>query len=209
MIWDNRFQQEAFLGHYQITRVGDTGTVPLVTERGNMIGQSVPSTSAFTWHFQREYNLELFLNKSDKNAAFVTAITNCNADLAPGAVPNRYIDTTNVDTYVRIAYGIATGDLPNAATLIDNLTKPTTAGYRFPDEVLFRGINNIPSVNLDGYEIITRLGDVDLWVHPDWTIDTNFYYTFEVINYKVLAQTFDQFPDNTTCAYPGGVGFPQ
>jgi hypothetical protein len=208
MIWNNRFQREAFLGHYQVTRVSNTGSIPVITERGNMIGQEVPNTQAFTWHFQREYDLDLFLKKSDKNAAYLSAITNCNGFLAPGPVPNLNINDTNVDKYVRIAYALSTGDLANASNLIESLTLPTIAGYTFPEEVLFRAVNNIPSVNLDGYEIATRLGDVELWVHPDWVIDSDFYFTFEVIHYNLLDDTIEQFPDGTVCNSNGGLDFP-
>jgi hypothetical protein len=207
-IWNNRFQREAFLGHFQVTRISGTGFARLVTERGNMIGQELENSFGCLWHFQREYDLDLFLNKSDKNAAYLSAITNCNAYLAPAPVPNLNINYANFDKYVRIAYGIGTGDLGTAGTLLDTLTASTIAGYTFPDSVLFRGINNVPSVNLDGYEISTRLGDIELWVHPDWLIDTFFQYTYEVIHYNLLDQTLDQFPDGTECNFNGGLDFP-
>ena len=140
-----------------------------------MIGKKYTTTEAFGWHFQREYDLSLFLNKTDVNAAYLSAISNCNAYLAPAPVPNLEIDTGNVDAYVRIVYALATADLANAATLIDSLTQPTIAGYTFPQEVLFKAVNNIPGIDLDGLEIATRLGDVELWVHPDWTIDSSFF----------------------------------
>jgi len=208
MIWDNRFSQEAFIGHYQVTRLGTYDGTTIVTERGQVIGTTLQNSNSFTWHFQREYDLNLFLNKTDINAGYLSAITNCNAYLAPSPVPNLKINLANFDKYVRIAYGIGTGDLGTAATLIDSLTQPTIAGYTFPDEVLFRAVNNIPGINLDDLEISTRLGDVELWVHPDWDIDPFFYHTFEVINYKVLAQTLDQFPDGTVCNFNGGLDFP-
>jgi hypothetical protein len=206
--WNNRFQEEAFLGHFQVTRESGSGFSRLITERGNMIGQAITVGDSYLWHFQREYDLDLFLQKTDKNAAFLSAITNCNAYLAPSPVPNLKINYANVDKYVRIAYGISTGDLPNAATLIDSLTASTIAGYTFPEEVLFRGINNIPTINLDGYEISTRLGDIELWIHPDWVINPNFEYTYEVIHYNRLSLTLDQFPDQTQCNFNGGVDFP-
>ena len=207
-IWNNRFQQEAFLGHFQVTRIAAFNIPNLVTERGNMIGVGIPDTQSFVWHFQREYDLDLFLLKSDKNAAYLSAISNCNAYLAPAPVPNLKINFANVDKYVRIAYALGTADLANAATLIDSLTLPTIAGYTFPEEVLFRAVNNIPSVNLDGYEISTRLGDVELWLHPDWVINSTFAYTFEVINYNLLATSENQFPDGTVCNFSGSNDFP-
>jgi hypothetical protein len=207
-IWNNRFTQEVFIGHYQITRNGSYEGTTIVTERGNIIGTKLQNTNSYSWHFQREYDLNLHLNKTDKNAAYLSAITNCNAYLAPAPVPNLNINYANFDKYVRIAYGIGTGDLGTAGTLIDTLTAPTIAGYTFPDSVLFRGVNNIPTINLEGFEISTRLGDIELWVHPDWMIDPAFVYTFEVINYKVLAQTLDQFPDGTECNFNGGLDFP-
>lgn len=208
MHWYNRFTTEVFIGHYQITRLGTFQDTTIVTERGQIIGSKLQNTDSYSWHFQREYDLNLHLLKSDKNAAYLSAITNCNAYLAPAPVPNLNINFGNFDRYVRIAYGIGTGDLGTAGTLIDALTSPTIAGYTFPDQVLFRGVNNIPSVDLDDYEISTRLGDVELWVHPDWQIDPGFYYTFEVINYKALAQTLEQFPDGTVCNFNGGLDFP-
>jgi hypothetical protein len=208
MIWNNRFQQEAFLGHFQITRLSPFNIPNLVTERGNMIGVSIPNTESFVWHFQREYDLDLFLQKTDKNAAYLSAISNCNAYLAPAPVPNLKINFANVDKYVRIAYALGTADLANAATLIDSLTLPTIAGYTFPEEVLFKAVNNIPSINLDGYEISTRLGDVELWINPDWTIDNFFAYTYEVIHYNRLEPTADQFPDGTVCNFSGSNDFP-
>jgi hypothetical protein len=207
-IWDNRFTREVFIGHYQITRLGSYSDTTIVTERGQIIGTKLQNTFSYSWHFQREYDLNLHLNKTDKNAAFLTAITNCNADLAPGPVPNNFINSDNVIAYVRAAFGYTIEDFPNIQDFLNAIALPVTSGYRFPNSVLFRGINNIPSVNLDGYEISTRLGDVELWVHPDWTIDPAFTYTFEVINYKVLDQTLDQFPDDTTCTYPSTVNFP-
>jgi hypothetical protein len=206
--WENRFQGEAFLGHFQITRLNPFETPNLVTERGNMIGVRIEDFQDYNWHFQREYDLDLFLQKSDKNAAYLSAISNCNAYLAPAPVPNLKINFANVDKYVRIAYALGTADLANAATLIDSLTLPTIAGYTFPEEVLFRAVNNIPSVNLDGFGITTRLGDVELWLHPDWEIRDFFTYTFEVINYETLAPTLDQFPDGTVCNFSGANDFP-
>lgn len=208
MIWDNRFSREGFIGHFQITRLGTFENTTIVTERGQIIGTYLQNSDAFTWHFQREYDLTLFLNKTDVNAAYLSAISNCNAYLAPAPVPNLEIDTGNVDAYVRIVYALATADLANAATLIDSLTQPTIAGYTFPQEVLFKAVNNIPGIDLDGLEIATRLGDVELWVHPDWTIDPAFFHTFEVINYSVLEQTLDQFPDGTVCSFNGTNDFP-
>jgi hypothetical protein len=209
MFWSNRFQEEAFLGHFQVTRQSGSGFSRLITERGNMIGQAITVGEQYLWHFQREYDLDLFLQKTDKNASYLSAISNCNAYLAPAPVPNLDINFGNVDTYIRIAYGIGTGDLGTASTLIDTLTQPTIAGYTFPEEVLFRAINNIPSINLDGYEISTRLGDIELWIHPDWIINSFFEYTFEVINYNRLDPTADQFPDGTECNFNGGLDFPQ
>jgi hypothetical protein len=206
--WNNRFQEEAFLGHFQVTRQSGSGFSRLITERGNMIGQAINVGESYLWHFQREYDMDLFLQKSDKNAAYLSAITNCNAYLAPSPVPNLKINLANVDKYVRIAYALSTSDLANAATLIDSLTQPTIAGYTFPDEVLFRAVNNIPSINLDGYEISTRLGDIELWIHPDWIIDQIFEYTYEVIHYNRLEPTLDQFPDGTVCNFNGGLDFP-
>jgi hypothetical protein len=208
MIWNNRFVREAFLGHFQVTRLSPFNIPNIVTERGNMIGVGIEGTESFVWTFQREYDLDLFLQKSDKNAAYLSAITNCNAYLAPSPVPNIKINFGNVDRYVRIIYGIGTGDLGNAATLIDTLTQPTIAGYTFPEEVLFRAVNNIPSINLDGYEISTRLGDIELWVHPDWLIADFFTYSYEVINYNILDPTTEQFPDGTVCNFSGGLDFP-
>ena len=209
MIWENRFLNEAFIGHFQVTRLnasgGDTGTV---TERGQIIGTS-QNTSVFKWVFQREYSLNLFLKLTDKNAASLSAISNCNADLAPGAVANRNIDSSNVDTYVRIVYAIATGDLPNAATLIDSLKQPVIAGYKFPDSVLFRAKNQISSVDLTGYQFSTRLGDIALWVHPDWIVQPDADYGAQVIDFSLLDTTTEQFPDGTVCTYPGpGAVFP-
>jgi hypothetical protein len=208
MLWQNRFQPEAYIGQFQVTRSSGSGFSRLVTERGNMIGQAINVGESYLWHFQREYDLDLFLLKSDKNAAYLSAISNCNAYLAPSPVPNLKINFANVDKYVRIVYALSTADLANAATLIDSLTQPTIAGYTFPEEVLFKSVNNIPSVNLDGYEIATRLGDIELWVHPDWVINDNFEYTFEVIDYSVLATSENQFPDGTVCNFASSNDFP-
>jgi hypothetical protein len=207
-IWLNRYYNEAFIGHFQITRLNsndaDTG---IITERGQIIGNS-NNTTNFKWVFQREYDLNLYIKRNDLNPASLSAIFNCNADLAPGAVENRNINYANVDKYVRIAYALSTGDLANAGTLIDSLTLPAIAGYRFPNTVLFRAVNQIPTVDLEGYDFSSRLGDIGLWVHPDWTIEPEAIYSAQVINFNTLADTQDQFPDGTTCVYPGGLDFP-
>lgn len=208
MLWNNRFQDEAFLGHFQVTRVNGSGFVKLITERGNMIGQALTVGESYVWHFQREYDLDLFLQSTDKNAAYLSAIVNCNADLAPGFVPNNFINSDNVIAYVRGAFGYSIEDSPNIQNLLNALALPVVSGYRFPETTLFRAINNIPGVNLDGYEIATRLGDVELWIHPDWLINEQFEYTYEVIHYNRLEPTLDQFPVNESCTYPTTIPFP-
>lgn len=209
IVWLDRFQNEAFIGHYQVSRLvgSNSGDATTVYKSGQIIGVS-ENTEFFTWSFSLEYNLNLYLNKTDKNAAYLSAIKNCNADLRPGAVPNTFIDTTNVSTYVEIAYGIATGDLANAASLIDSLTSPTTAGYRFGDEILFQGINNIPGISLEDAIFTPRIGTIGVWLHPDYSPYGTAIFAMQVANYSILARTIDQFPDGTTCAYPGSVPFP-
>lgn len=207
-LWFNRYANEAFIGHFQVSRTNaNDADTNVITERGQIIGNSFNTTS-FSWMFQREYDLNFHLARTDINPASLSAIYNCNADLAPGAVPNRNLDTTNVDAYVRIAYALATADLANAATLIDSLLLPTIAGYTYPEDVLFRAINQIPYVNLDGQIFSTRLGNIGLWVHPDWTVNPDAFYGIQVINWGILDQTQDQFPDGATCAYPAGFDFP-
>lgn len=210
MFWENRYQSEHFIGHYQVTRnAEDSPNSPkVITERGQVIGSS--DNSEFSkWTFQREYNLNIYLNSEDSNAAAITAISNCNADLAPGAVKNRYITPANAAQYAQLAYGLATGNLVNFTSLLTKLASPTIDGYKFPDSVLFKAQTEIPTITLSGKTITTELGDIGLWVHPDWMVRSEANYTFQVINYKVANKLSNQYPFVDTCTYPAAdLSFP-
>lgn len=208
MTWFNRFYTEAFVGHFQVTRVnpGDP-TLVAITEKGQIIGTET-TTLTYNWVFQREYDLNLFLRSDDLRPATIGVVANCNFDLAPGPVENRYIDATNVDRYVRIAYALSTGDFANASTLIDSLTLPVIAGYKVPDETLFSILNQLPGVDLTDFTFTSRLGNIGLWVHPDWEVIPTAVYTAEIINFSPLAMSPNQIPESIACRYPGALGFP-
>lgn len=207
-IWLNRFHNEAFVGHFQVTRENpfDPGGY-ITTEKGQIIGSS-NNTTFFDWVFSREYDLNLYIKTSDLNPASLSAVYNCNADLAPGPVENRYVNPSNAGQYLEIAYFIAQGQLVQAGKMIDNLLLPVTAGYRFPDNELFKVKNQIPTVELGGYELTTRLGDIEIWIHPDWEVQAAAGYGMEIINYSLLDTTTEQFPDGAVCSYPAGINFP-
>lgn len=208
MIWYNRFYTEGFIGHYQVTRnIPEQDNRVLRTEEGQIIGYTRDS-EIFTWNFQREYDLSLMLRKNDLRPAFLGVVYNCNADLAPGAVENRSINQGNVDKYVRLAYALATADLPNAATLLDSLTQPVINGFKFADEALFSTLNQIAAIDLENFIFTSRLGDIGMWVHPDWVIQPEAYYTVQVINFSPLAMSPNQIPESIACRYPGTLDFP-
>jgi hypothetical protein len=147
----------------------------------------------------------------DEAPATVTSVINCNADLRPAAVPNSYINFNNVQQYIAIAYAIYSGDTATLNRLVTQLTKPTIEGYRFADDVLFRAYNLVPKVSLQNQTFGTRLGDIFLWVHPDWQIDTEAVYSVQVINQELLEIFENQYQvGSETCAYPGeGYQFPE
>jgi hypothetical protein len=211
MIWNDRFKSEQFIGHYQIFRnfQESPNAAQVLTERGQIIGNS--ENSEFSgWTFQREYFLNIYLNTEDTNAAAITAIKNCNADLAPGAVENRYITPANAQQYAQLAYGLATGNLVNFTQLLERLNSPTIDGYKFPDSVLFTAQTQIPTITLEGKTITTELGDIGLWVHPDWMVLPEALFSFQVINYEVLTTLDNQYVlAEDACTYPGdSLSFP-
>jgi hypothetical protein len=205
MLWLNRYTAEQFIGHFQVFR--NTQDIPdspkLITEHGQMIGFS--NNDEFSkWQFQREYTLNYHLLRDDASPAVNAAIENCNADLAPGPVENRNIQPATVNNYAQLAYGLATGNLVNFNELLTKLASPVINGFKFPESVLFRSKTEIPTVTLEGLRVGTQLGDVGMWVHPDWMVNPEANYSFQVINYAVLPATQTQYPFVDTCTYPGG-----
>lgn len=208
--WLNRFYNEAFVGHFQIVRldVGGSNT-GLITERGQIIGNS-NNTTTYKWQFQREYDLHLMPMLSDVDAAVISSVVNCNADLRPAAVFNDFINFDNAQKYLNIAYAIYSGDTQTTTRLLREVTSTTIDGYRFADDVLFRTYTKIPTVDLSGFSINTALGDIYLWVHPDWKLDSETFYTVQIINNQTLTQFEQQYQTGSgTCQYPqGGASFP-
>jgi hypothetical protein len=210
MIWDNRFYREAFIGHFQVERLSPAdSTADSITERGQIIGDQQDDETFFNWTFQREYSLNFHLLKSDSSPASLSAVENCNADLAPGAVENRNIQAATANNYAQLAYGLATGNLVNFNELLTKLASPVINGFKFPDKILFKSSNQIPNITLEGLTTATRLGDIKLWVHPDWMLVPNAQYFYQVIDFAVLPNSTDQYPFVDACTYPGGdLSFP-
>jgi hypothetical protein len=207
--WDDRFYQQAFIGHWQATNnEGNTGLGAEVTEFGQIIGNLSP-LGGFVWIYRRRFQLTWTLSLGDVFAASITTIDNCNGDLAPGAVANNFINAGDVNQYVQIAYGIATGDLVNAATLIDKLTQPTTAGYKFGDKNLFTAFTGIDSVDLSDAILYPQIDNLGLWIHPDFQL-TNAAWGCNFQGVDNVEKLSNQFPDMPfDCNYSGGIQFPQ
>lgn len=204
MIWDNRFYKESFIGHFQVKRLSPLDTTQdTITEYGQIIGNQQDQETFWGWTFQREYNLNFHLLRTDASAATLSAVTNCNADLAPGPVDNRYITPANATNYAQLAYGLATGNLINFTELLTKLASPVIGGFKFADKVLFKAANQVPNITLEGLTVASRLGDIKLWVHPDWMVTSTAQYFYQVIDYAVLPNTTEQYPFVDTCTYPG------
>jgi hypothetical protein len=206
--WDDRYYQQAFIGHWQSTNnISNTGLSPEVTESGQIIG-NLNSLGGFTWIYKRRFSINWQLDINDQFAASITTIDNCNGDLAPGAVSNDFINTADVNQYVQIAYGIATGDLVNAATLIDSLTQPTTAGYKFGAKNLFKAFTAIDTIDLSKAILIPQIDDLGLWIHPDFNV-SNVAWGCDFSGIEILDKLPNQFPNTPiACDYNGGLNFP-
>jgi hypothetical protein len=204
--WNERYAQEAFGGHWQlINRNGETQNEAI--ERGQLILTS-GNNGIFSWVTKRLKSITWSPDRADEYAAYLGLIQSCNSDLAPAAVQNKFVDSSNVDSFIQIVYALSTGDFANAAQLYDKLTQPFINGYKFTGDIVFKTLENVPTIDLKDAFLNPQLDNLGIWLHPDfslsaasWGCDFSQNYNLEIFN--------NQFPNDTECTTSDGTNFPQ
>lgn len=202
-VWMARPFDEAFLGQYIITKeLEDNDSWSTISEKA--IGQrNKVDGEVFDFSYNYEWTLNLYASPNE-NRATQSLIKACNAELRPAAVENTEITVDNALAYAKILLLLRGKKLGEAATAIGELSKPVTAGYRFPDGVVFTSTILTPRVKLNTGNFVTRIGDLYIYLEPDWEIIEEAKYDIRTIDIgSILPLPIEfQFPQTVTCQLP-------
>jgi hypothetical protein len=202
-IWNNRPFDEGFMGTYVISKkLENDSEWSTISEK--IIGKREPiSDDVYSFAFSHEWELRLYPLKTDR-PTFGSVIKGCNAELRPAAVSNTEITAQNALEYAKILFLLGKKQLGQAASAISQLSQPVTAGYRFPDEVIFRADNQTQIVGLSQGQIATSIGDLWVYLEPDWAILENVDYDIRAIDFGLMNPTPQafQFPEIIQCLSP-------
>lgn len=164
------------------------------------------ATSGYlTVSYERDYRL--YRTLGDFFGASYGAIDACNADLEPSAVPNGFINSSNVSEYVSILAKAVGGNWLGAAADLVSLTEPTTQGFRFPDKKnLFNVFTQLLAVDLAAYSIATAIGDLGIYLNPGCSV-SSCEYVIEAREFGVILPLVNQI-SAASCTYLPGVVIP-
>lgn len=202
-IWNNRPFDEGFMGTYVISKQLENDS-QWSTISQKIIGKREPiSDDVYSFAFSHEWELRLYPRKTDR-PTFGSVIKGCNAELRPAAVENTEITPQNALEYAKILFLLGKKQLGQAASAISELSKPVTAGYRFPDGVIFRADNQTQIIGLSQGQIATSIGDLWVYLEPDWAILENVDYDIRAIDFGLINPTpaAFQFPETIECLAP-------
>lgn len=201
--WNNRPFVEAFMGHYVIVKQLEQGE-SWGTVSQNIIGKREQGNQdIFSFSYAHEFELRAYSTKGDRSTV-QSIIKSCNSEIRPAVVQNTEITPQNALQYAKILFLLGKKQLAQAGSAILELSKPETAGYRFPDGVNFIASTQVDLRGFTGGQIATSIGDLWISLEPDWSILSNAQYDIRAIDFAILdpepAQF--QFPQVIVCQLP-------
>lgn len=204
----NRFLDNTNVGYWQHLYVDEVDEY--YVERGGQMdvpAYGIPTeiykhTSSYDWDFH------IFRDYQDYFGAVISTTDSCNADLQPAAVPNGFIDETNVLDFVRLFAKKSGGNpITILAELVD-LTDDTTDGFRFADKPnLFVSKTQVKAVALETNRLPTAIGDLGIYVPVGFEFVSCSYFC-EIREHREVERFPFQVDPVIECAYIPGNKYP-
>lgn len=201
---NKRFLQTTNIGHWQHLYV-DFDDEYYIERSGQMDAHlSADGLPLYSFVTSYDWTYNIYRDYKDFFGAIFGTIDPCNADLRPAAVPNTFIDTTNVLDYVRISAKIAGADFSGVIDDILELTSPTIAGFRFGDgKNVFTTMQQSIVVDLEAYSVPTAIGDLGIYLNPGYNI-VGCEHTIEARELGRVEKFTNQL-EPVTCLYLPGI----